>query len=58
VEERPLFVGGRVTIAGAARPLHVAVEDSYIRMNCDPISGISFNATGETIRGDSQLLAE
>jgi len=52
-----------VTIAGAARPFHVAVEDSYIRMNCDTISelcklnGISFNATGETIRGDSQFLA-
>lgn len=42
----------------AARPYHVALEDTYIRANYDTISalcklnGIPFNATGEKIRGD------
>jgi hypothetical protein len=41
----------------AARPFHVALEDSYIRANYDVISelcrlnGMPFNATGEKIRG-------
>ena len=42
----------------AARPLHVALEDSYIRANYGTINklrklnGIPFNATGEKICGD------